>query len=78
MNVREAVRFAQAVGAGTLVPMHWDLFQGNTERPGAVLDEVAEAGADLNVLVLSRLRPCRIVGAPGRDPRPRTPARPSG
>lgn len=63
MNVREAVRLAQALGVDTLVPMHWDMFRGNTERPGAVLDEVAESGVQLNVVVLDRMRPFRFVRA---------------
>jgi len=57
MGVREAVGLAAQIGASTLVPMHWDLFTGNTERPGAVLDEVVATDADLHVLTLARMRP---------------------
>ena len=60
MGVREAVGLAVQIGARTLVPMHWDLFEGNTERPGAVLDEVVATGADLHVLTLARMRSYRF------------------
>jgi L-ascorbate metabolism protein UlaG (beta-lactamase superfamily) len=60
MGVREAVGFAAQMGAKTLVPMHWDLFVGNTERPGTVLDEVVETDAGLHVLTLARMRPYRL------------------
>lgn len=60
IGVREAVRLAACMGASTLVPMHWDLVAGNTERPGAVLDEVVATGSDLHVLTLSRMRPYRL------------------
>lgn len=60
MDVREAVGFAARIGADTLVPMHWDLVAGNTERPGAILDEVVARGCELHVLTLSRLKPYRL------------------
>jgi L-ascorbate metabolism protein UlaG (beta-lactamase superfamily) len=53
MDGREAVRLATEVGVALLVPMHWDLFAGNTVRPGAVVDEAAE-DARLPVLVPAR------------------------
>src|SRR5262249_52681193 len=34
MDDREAVRLALESGVQLLVPMHWDLFRGNTVRPG--------------------------------------------
>jgi L-ascorbate metabolism protein UlaG (beta-lactamase superfamily) len=60
MGVREAVGLAAEIGAKTLVPMHWDLFAGNTERPGAVLDEVIATDTELHVLTLARMRPYRF------------------
>ena len=54
MDVRDAVGLAVRIGAQILVPMHWDLFAGNTESPGRVADEVAETGAALHVLTLAR------------------------
>lgn len=60
MGAREAVQLAARTGVHTLVPMHWDLMAGNTERPGAVLDEVIASGIDLHVLTLARQRPYRL------------------
>lgn len=60
MNHREAVGLALRAGARILVPMHWDLFAGNTERPGAVVDELAGRDAPLHVLTLARLVPFRL------------------
>jgi L-ascorbate 6-phosphate lactonase len=57
MDAREAVRFATRIGARILVPMHWDMFRGNTVRPGAVLDEVVETRAAFHVLTLARFSP---------------------
>lgn len=60
MNVREAVTLAERVGIRTLIPMHWDLIQGNTERPGAALDEVVAGAHGVHVLALAPLRPYRL------------------
>jgi L-ascorbate metabolism protein UlaG (beta-lactamase superfamily) len=60
MDVREAVRLATRIGATVLIPMHWDLFAGNTERPSAVLDETVETGAPFHVLTLARFRPYKL------------------
>jgi L-ascorbate 6-phosphate lactonase len=65
MNVREAVRVAAAAGAHTLIPMHWDLFRGNTASPGSAVDEVVALEAPLHVLTVSRMRPFYL------PPRPR-------
>jgi L-ascorbate 6-phosphate lactonase len=53
MDDREAVRLAQELGVRVLVPMHWDLFNGNTVRPGNAVDEAA-GDSGLHVLVPSR------------------------
>jgi L-ascorbate 6-phosphate lactonase len=60
MDARDAVALAAHCGAGILVPIHWDLFAGNTERAGAAADAAAEAGAPVHVLTLSRERPWAI------------------
>lgn len=57
LDARDAVALATHIGAGVLVPMHWDLMEGNTERAGAAADAAAEAGAPLHVMTLSRERP---------------------
>jgi L-ascorbate metabolism protein UlaG (beta-lactamase superfamily) len=40
MNAEEAVELASRIGAATLVPMHWDLFAGNTS-PAEEAGEIA-------------------------------------
>ena len=54
MGTRDAVALATAVGASILVPYHWDLFKGNTEWPGRVVDDAVEAEAPFHVLTLRR------------------------
>jgi L-ascorbate metabolism protein UlaG (beta-lactamase superfamily) len=64
---REAVALAAHIGADMLVPIHWDLFASNGERPSAVVDEAAVAPeARLHVLVLRRELPW-TVAARGHD-----------
>jgi L-ascorbate 6-phosphate lactonase len=53
MDAREAVHLAQEIGVRLLVPMHWDLFNGNTVRPGDAVDAAA-GDSGLHVLVPSR------------------------
>jgi L-ascorbate metabolism protein UlaG (beta-lactamase superfamily) len=60
MDPRDAVGLAAHCGASILVPMHWDLFEGNTERAGAAADVVADFGAPLHVMTLSRERPWAV------------------
>jgi L-ascorbate metabolism protein UlaG (beta-lactamase superfamily) len=57
LGPRDAVALAAHCGASLLVPVHWDLFEGNTERAGATADAADEAGAPVHVLTLSRGRP---------------------
>lgn len=54
MGPRDAVALATEVGASILVPYHWDLFRGNTEWPGRVVDDAVAAEAPLHVLTLRR------------------------
>jgi L-ascorbate 6-phosphate lactonase len=54
MGTRDAVALATTVGASILVPYHWDLFRGNTEWPGRVVDDAVEAEAPLHVVTLRR------------------------
>ena len=54
MGTRDAVALATEIGASVLVPIHWDLFRGNTEWPGRAVDDAVEAGAPLHVLTLRR------------------------
>jgi L-ascorbate 6-phosphate lactonase len=54
MGTRDAVALATEIGATILVPIHWDLFRGNTEAPGRAVDDAAAGGAPLHVLILRR------------------------
>ncbi len=60
LDPRDAVELAAHCGAKILVPIHWDLFKGNTERAGATADAADEAGAPLHVITLSRGRPWAV------------------
>lgn len=60
MNAGEAVRLAVAAGAHTLVPMHWDLFRGNTVSPAWAVEEVVALAAPLHVLTVARMVPFRL------------------
>jgi L-ascorbate 6-phosphate lactonase len=57
MSFREAVELATQIRASTLVPLHWDMFDGNTEWPGRSVDEAVAANAELHVVVLRRFVP---------------------
>jgi len=64
MGPRDAVALAAHCGASVLVPIHWDLFEGNTERAGATADAAAEAGGPVHVMTLSRERPWAVALPP--------------
>jgi len=51
MDAGEAVELAPAIGAGRLLPYHWDAYAGNTVPPGTVVDA---AGARIQVIVPAR------------------------
>jgi L-ascorbate 6-phosphate lactonase len=54
LDARDAVALAVHIGARILVPIHWELMDGNTERASAAADAAAESGAPVHVLTLSR------------------------
>jgi L-ascorbate 6-phosphate lactonase len=60
LDARDAVALASRIGASVLVPIHWDLFEGNTEHPGRAADEAAETEAPLHVLTLRRGLPWTV------------------
>jgi L-ascorbate 6-phosphate lactonase len=64
LGPRDAVALAAHCGASVLVPIHWDLFEGNTERAGAAADAAAEAGVPVHVMTLSRERPWAVARPP--------------
>lgn len=41
LDVREAAELAVAAGVKLLIPMHWDLFAGNSENPGRLFEYLA-------------------------------------
>jgi L-ascorbate 6-phosphate lactonase len=57
MDAAEAVELAVGIGASTLVPYHWDGFEGNTVPPGATVDL---ADGRLHVVVPGRYRAIEI------------------
>jgi L-ascorbate 6-phosphate lactonase len=54
LDVKDAVALAAHLGANVLAPVHWDLFEGNTERAGAAADEAFATGAPVHVVTLMR------------------------
>jgi L-ascorbate 6-phosphate lactonase len=53
-DFRDAVALARHIGARLLVPIHWDGFATNSERPGTAVDEAVATDAPFHVLVLRR------------------------
>jgi L-ascorbate 6-phosphate lactonase len=64
LDARDAVALAAHCGASILVPLHWDLFKGNTERAGAAADAADEAGAAVHVMTLTRAQPWAVALPP--------------
>jgi len=54
MDYREAAELAHRAGFGLTVPMHYDLFAGNTERPGYFVDYVYDNFPTLRTHVMAR------------------------
>lgn len=54
MDYREAAELAHRAGFGLTVPMHYDLFAGNTERPGYFVDYVCDNFPKLRTHVMAR------------------------
>jgi L-ascorbate metabolism protein UlaG (beta-lactamase superfamily) len=65
MDHREAAWLASRIGAGVLVPMHYDLFARNLGFPGALVETVGREFPDVPVLVPARDRP--FVCTPGNS-----------
>ena len=64
MDVRDAVALAAHMGARILVPIHWDLFEGNLERAGAAAGEAHATSAPVHVMTLAREVPWTVGAAP--------------
>lgn len=54
MNYREAAELAHLAGFDMTVPMHYDLFAGNAERPGYFVDYVYDHYPQLPIHVIAR------------------------
>ncbi|MFB9279085.1 MBL fold metallo-hydrolase [Cohnella cellulosilytica] len=54
MDYREAAELAHRAGFGLTIPMHYDLFAGNTERPGYFVDYVYDNFPRLRTHVMAR------------------------
>lgn len=52
LDAREAAQLAAEIGAGAVVPLHWDMFAANRGDPGALV-----AAAETAVVVPRRLEP---------------------
>lgn len=57
LDHREAAWLASRIGAGLLIPMHYDLFARNLGFPGALVETVGREFPDVPVLVPARDRP---------------------
>src|SRR6266498_2801128 len=57
MGPREAVSFATTVGAGLLVPMHYDMFPINLGYPAHLVDFAGRHHQDVAIMLPSRRRP---------------------
>ena len=54
MDPREAARLASDIGAGVLVPMHWELFPHNRGFPRDLVAHAETHFPELSVLVMGR------------------------
>jgi L-ascorbate 6-phosphate lactonase len=60
MSAEEAVDLAARAGAEVLIPMHWDMFEGNPGHPSRAVARVERDHPELAVLVPSRARPIGV------------------
>lgn len=52
LTYREAADLAAEIGADLVIPMHYEMFAANSERPGTFLDELRQTHPHLNALAL--------------------------
>ncbi|MGZ5299244.1 MAG: MBL fold metallo-hydrolase [Actinomycetota bacterium] len=57
LDHREAAWLGSSIGAGVLVPMHYDLFARNLGFPGALVETVGREFPEVPVLIPARDRP---------------------
>jgi L-ascorbate metabolism protein UlaG (beta-lactamase superfamily) len=63
MDHREAALLAAAAGVELLVPMHWDMFDGNRGFPDQLVAVIERLGLDVPTFVPRHMRPFRFVPA---------------
>ncbi|HZN70413.1 MAG TPA: MBL fold metallo-hydrolase [Micromonosporaceae bacterium] len=61
LDHREAAWIAHRAGVDLLVPMHWDMFDGNRGFPDQVIATVERLDLDVSVLVPRRMHPFRYL-----------------
>ncbi|WP_219417202.1 MBL fold metallo-hydrolase [Pseudonocardia nigra] len=68
MSAEEAVELAVRAGAEVLVPMHWDMFEGNPGHPSRAVALTENDHPELTVIVPSKARPIGVhrLGRNGR------------
>ncbi|MFD3259841.1 MBL fold metallo-hydrolase [Paenibacillus lentus] len=54
MNYREAAELAVRIGAETVIPLHYDVFAGNAEKPGHFVDYLYEHFPEQKCHVMAR------------------------
>jgi L-ascorbate metabolism protein UlaG (beta-lactamase superfamily) len=54
MNYREAAELAVRIGAETVIPLHYDVFSGNAEKPGYFMDYLYEHFPEQKCHVMAR------------------------
>lgn len=54
MNYREAAELAVRIGAETVIPLHYDVFAANSEKPGYFVDYLYERYPEQKVHVMAR------------------------
>ena len=57
LSEEEAAALADEIGADLMIPMHYDLFEGNLGSPARGLERIERDGASVPVLVPARERP---------------------
>lgn len=62
LDAAEAVELAAAIGARTLIPMHYEMVRGNTAPAGSVVDAAARRNLPLHIVVPARGIPIRLHG----------------
>ena len=67
LSAREAAELAAAAGVKLLIPGHWDLFTGNAENPGHLVEYLARAHPEQPCHYMARgerfiYHPCRPGG----------------